>query len=38
MAYEKEKISWKLIDKYFKENPNKLEAHHWETYNDFFKN
>jgi DNA-directed RNA polymerase II subunit RPB2 len=34
----KEKISWKLIDKYFKENPNNLVAHHLESYNDFFNN
>jgi len=35
---EKENISWKLIDKYFKDNPNNLVAHHLESYNDFFKN
>jgi DNA-directed RNA polymerase II subunit RPB2 len=29
-------ISWKLIDKYFTENPNNLVAHHLESYNDFF--
>jgi len=38
MVFEKENISWKLIDKYFKENPNNLVAHHLESYNDFFKN
>ena len=31
-----ENISWKLIDKYFTENPNNLVAHHLESYNDFF--
>ena len=35
---EKDEISWKLIDKYFKDNPNNLVAHHLESYNDFFKN
>ena len=34
----KEDISWKLIDKYFKDNPNNLVAHHLESYNDFIKN
>ena len=34
----KENISWKLIDKYFKDNPNNLVVHHLESYNDFFKN
>uniref|UniRef100_A0A6C0JYL1 DNA-directed RNA polymerase n=1 Tax=viral metagenome TaxID=1070528 RepID=A0A6C0JYL1_9ZZZZ len=31
-----ESISWKLIDKYFKDNPHNLVAHHLESYNDFF--
>jgi len=31
-------VSWKLIDKYFIDNPNNLVAHHLESYNDFFKN
>jgi len=31
-----EAISWKLIDKYFKDNPYNLVAHHLESYNDFF--
>jgi len=31
-------ISWKLIDKYFTDNPNNLVAHHLESYNDFFNN
>ena len=33
-----DKISWKIIDKYFNDNPNNLVAHHLESYNDFFKN
>jgi len=32
-----ESISWKLIDKYFKDNPYNLVAHHLESYDDFFK-
>ena len=32
---DKEDISWKLIDKYFKENPNNLVLHHLESYNSF---
>jgi len=32
----KDKISWKIIDKYFGDNPNNLVAHHLESYNDFF--
>jgi DNA-directed RNA polymerase II subunit RPB2 len=35
---DKESISWKLIDKYFKDNPNCLVSHHLESFNDFFKN
>jgi DNA-directed RNA polymerase II subunit RPB2 len=35
---DKENISWKLIDKYFKDNPNCLVAHHLESFNDFFRN
>jgi DNA-directed RNA polymerase II subunit RPB2 len=40
MSHEekKEDISWKLIDIYFKDNPNNLVAHHLDSYNDFFKN
>ena len=30
-------ISWKIIDKYFTDNPNNLVAHHLESYNAFFK-
>ena len=33
-----ESISWKLIDKYFADNPYNLVAHHLESYNDFFDN
>ena len=32
-----ENISWKLINKYFVDNPNNLVAHHLESYNSFFK-
>jgi DNA-directed RNA polymerase II subunit RPB2 len=35
---KKEDISWKLIDTYFKDNPNNLVAHHLDSYNEFFKN
>ena len=35
---KKEDISWKLIDIYFKDNPNNLVAHHLDSYNEFFKN
>ena len=35
---DKENISWKLIDKYFKDNPNNLVSHHLESYNEFFRN
>ena len=31
-----ENISWKLIDKYFEDNPYNLVAHHLDSYNDFF--
>jgi len=34
----KDKISWKIIDKYFNDNANNLVAHHLESYNDFFNN
>jgi DNA-directed RNA polymerase II subunit RPB2 len=33
-----ENISWKIIEKYFYDNPNNLVAHHLESYNEFFKN
>ena len=29
-------ISWKIIDKMFKENPNFLTNHHLDSYNRFF--
>jgi DNA-directed RNA polymerase II subunit RPB2 len=35
---DKETISWKLIDKYFTDNPNCLVSHHLESFNDFFRN
>ena len=31
-------IPWKIIDKYFKDNPYALVAHHLDSYNDFYKN
>jgi DNA-directed RNA polymerase II subunit RPB2 len=34
----KDIISWKIINKYFNDNPNNLVAHHLESYNDFFNN
>ena len=34
---DKEDISWKIIDKYFTDNPNNLVAHHLESYNAFFR-
>ena len=35
---DKDNISWKLIDKFFKDNPNSLVSHHLESFNEFFKN
>ena len=29
-------IAWRIIDKYFKDNPNILITHHLESYNNFF--
>ena len=29
-------ISWKLLDKYFKQDPNYLVRHHLDSYNNFF--
>jgi len=29
-------IAWNVIDKYFKDNPYNLVAHHLDSYNDFF--
>ena len=31
-----DKIAWNIIDKYFKDNPYNLVAHHLDSYNDFF--
>ena len=31
-----EKISWKIIDKYFQDNPYNL-VHHLDSYNSFLK-
>ena len=31
-------VIWKIIDKYFEDNPQSLVRHHTESYNDFFKN
>ena len=31
-----DKVAWNLIDKYFKDNPYNLVAHHLDSYNDFF--
>ena len=33
-----EQLSWKIIDKYCKDNPDFLVQHHLDSYNDFFKN
>ena len=33
---DKDSVSWKLIDKYFNDNPHNLVAHHLESYNSFF--
>ena len=33
-----ETIIWKIIDKYFEDNPTALVSHHLESYNDFFNN
>ena len=30
--------TWKIINKYFEDNPQSLVTHHIESYNDFFKN
>ena len=31
-----EELAWKLLDKYFYDNPTALVNHHLESYNDFF--
>jgi DNA-directed RNA polymerase II subunit RPB2 len=33
---DKDSISWKIIDKYFNDNPENLVAHHLDSYNSFF--
>lgn len=33
-----EDISWKVIDKFFTDNPNILVSHHLDSYNNFFNN
>ena len=33
-----EEIAWKIIDKFFAQDPNMLVKHHLESYNDFFNN
>ena len=33
-----DQLSWKIIDKYFTDNPNYLVSHHLESYNEFFTN
>ena len=33
-----ETLSWSIIDRYFKDNPNVLVRHHLESYNDFLSN
>ena len=30
-------ISWKIIDKFFNDNPQILVRHHIESFNDFYK-
>ena len=31
-----QELAWKLLDKYFYDNPTALVNHHLESYNDFF--
>jgi len=38
LSIDKDILSWKIIDKYFKDNPTCLVSHHLESYNEFFKN
>jgi len=33
---EQNEIAWKIIDRYFVDNPNNLVAHHLDSYNHFF--
>ena len=36
MANSIEEVPWKILNKYFKENPHFLVTHHLKSYNDFF--
>ena len=36
MESSAEEIPWKILNKYFKENPHFLVTHHLKSYNDFF--
>jgi len=36
MTKDLSNISWRLIDKYFKDNPSNLVAHHLDSFNDFY--
>ena len=36
MEDETERISWKIIDKYFKDNKDHLVKHHLDSYNNLF--
>ena len=31
-----QELAWKILDKYFENNPTALVNHHLESYNDFF--
>ena len=31
-----DKLTWKIIDKLFTDNPNMLTSHHIDSYNNFF--
>jgi len=31
-----EQLPWRIIDKYFKDNPYSFVSHHLDSYNDFF--
>jgi DNA-directed RNA polymerase II subunit RPB2 len=33
-----DQLTWRIIDKYFKDNPYSLVSHHLDSYNDFFNN
>ncbi len=34
--HDEEELPWKIIDKYFKDNPYALVQHHLDSYNAFF--